>query len=129
MIDTRITSATELLRQVRDLTGQLYEILSPEIVSFEIMRGDLDRKRNDLLKTQQEKEVALIEIDTAKNTALKIKETAQEEATRIIEAGKTVMMEKMIEANKVLESCKEFALQLDKKRYMKLRDDAEKAVA
>lgn len=129
MIDTRVQSVTELLRQTRDITAQLHEILAPEIVSYEIIRGDIERKRNELKKLDEDMSLAKIKIEKSNDMAKKIIETANEEAAKKIDLGNKDFTAKVSEANLLLDSCKQFALDVDKARYLKLREDAEKASA
>lgn len=129
MIDPRIETVTELLKKMKDLSGQLYEILSPEITSYEIVRGDLEKKRGEMRDIESQKLVAKMEIEQARNTVTAMKETAQEEAHKMVESGKSVMLDRVAQATKLLDACKDFAMELDKARYLKLRKDSEKLVA
>lgn len=127
MKDQRIETVTEHLKQLRDLSGKLYEILAPEVTSYEIIRGDLELKRDEMKRVEAERQTALAEVESAKRLTKSILDTAKEEASRLVSSGKSVMIEKVQEANRILESCSEFALKVDKERYMKLRKEIEKA--
>jgi hypothetical protein len=129
MIDGRIETVTALLKKMRDLSGQLHEILEPEIMSFEVIRGDLEKKRHDLKVLEEKKTLCIVKIDEATATAAKILETANEEAGKIIAQAKDAALSRNKESLRLMEVVKQYALDVDRKRYMKLREEAEKAVA
>lgn len=125
MADKRIETVTGMLKQMRDLSSQMYSLLAPEIMSYEMIRGDLQRKKDEMKKIDDQKQVALIEIEDAKQTAESIKNMAKDEAEVIIQSGKNVMMDRISKANKLLETVESFVPEMDKKRYMAMRKESD----
>ena len=118
MADQRIESVTAMLRQMRDLSGKLHEILAPEIMSYEIIQGDLQLKRDQMKQIDAQKLLANAEIEQAKKSAQSIKDMAKEEASNLMETGKSIMIENLNKSKKLLKDVEEFVKEMDKKRYM-----------
>lgn len=126
MIDARTGTVTDLMRQMRDIAGQLVELLGPEIVSYEIIRGDYQRKREEMAAIEAKKATVLLEIESVKASIQNIRDTAKEEANRIIEDGKATMLERLSQVNRLLAVVEQFVPEMDKKRYMALRKESDK---
>lgn len=127
MIDTRIENITDLLKKMRDLSANLYEILAPEIMSYELVRADLERKRREMKDIEDQKTIAKMEIEKHKETAGKIISLAKDEAAKIQDSVKSTILKQVTQANELLDAAQKFVSEVDKKRYQKLRDDSEKA--
>lgn len=125
-MDYRGQTVTEMLRQLRDLTGKLYEILLPEIMSYEMLQADIEKKRSEMAQIEAQKATARVEIENAKQTAESIKNMAKDEAQIIIQNGKVAMIERLEKANALLASVEQFVPEMDKKRYLSMRKEAEK---
>jgi hypothetical protein len=126
MEDMRITTVTELLRKHRDLSSQLLEILSPEIISYETLRNEHDRKRAELKTLEDQKTLVNVEIEKAKETAGSIIQLGKDEAQSLVNMAKTSVATKMQEVNRLLDSVKQLAIDVEKKRYNKIMDEKEK---
>ena len=125
----RIESLADVLKAVKKYAGDAVELLGPEIMSYDMLSADVQKQRELLKEVQNERTVVKIEIEKAKETAVSIVDTAKEESARIIENGKNVMIKRMEEGIILLDAIKEFVGDADKKRYMKLREQAEKVAA
>lgn len=125
-MDSRIENITKLLQDQRTLATKLVEVLSPEIMSYDMISADNERKRRENKLLDDEKLLARMEIEKAKETAGKFILEGKDEAAKLVSISKDNIMVKMIEANKLLDQVKEFVSETDKKRYMKLRDSVEK---
>lgn len=129
MKDARTETVTELLRKHRDLSSQLLELLAPEIMSYETIRAEHERKRLELRSLEDQKTLVRLEIEKAKEEAGRIIQKGKDEAEKLHAIAKNTIYERVTEANKLLDACKQFVADTEKKRYNKLRDEAEKMVA
>lgn len=129
MADHRIEAVTKLLQEQRTLSTKLVEILAPEIMSYDMISADNERKRLESKRLDDERMLVKMEIEKSKETAGKHIQDGKDEAAKLVSVTKDNIMVKMMEANKLLDQVKEFVMEIDKKRYNKLRDSAEKMVA
>ena len=116
MEDSRTMTVVGLLQQQRDLAIKLVEILGPEIMSYEIIRGDHERKRKEMKDLEDQKTIAKMEIEKAKESAGRIIQEGEEEKKKLVEITKNNILTKMSEASKLLENVKQFVQEMDKKR-------------
>ena len=126
MSDPRIESIVGLLRNMRDLSSKLYELLAPEIMSYEMAMADLNRAKEEMKQVEGKKLVIGMEIDEARKTAETIKSVANEKATQIIEASKRESYERLKSIDVLLKSVQEFVTEKDKDRYKTFLSKVEK---
>lgn len=120
MGDPRVESITKIMKEIRDKCTRFVELTEPEIMSYEMIHSDLLRKKQEVKEAEDKRMVAQLEIDEAKKMSKSINDVANEKATAIIEAGKTVMLQKKLKCEKLLTAVEQFVLEEDRKRYDKL---------
>lgn len=122
MIDRRVDQITEDLGKLKEYVTKVHELLLPEAVSYELIRGDVQSqlaKKEKLIEENKILQGQIVnlkrEIEESKNVAKAIIETAQEQKRKILAEG----IQK-------LEEVKQFCNSIEKR---KLSDHLEKIKA
>ena len=128
-MEPKVEGITELLRNIRGPIGRLYEMLAPEIMRYDMIEADLEVKVEKMKNIDRQRDAALLEIEQAKNAAIKIKEIAREESARTTEDVRSVLAENLDKSRKHLQDVDQFVTEVDKKRYKNLLKEQEKMEA
>jgi len=112
MEDMRAKAITELLRSLKTSTEKVIEVLGPEGVSYELIRGQLEALRMEKARMIEENNRMAEENKSAAERAKKIVDLANEEAKKLIEAKRQLFAE----AQRRLEEVKQFCQGVDKAR-------------
>lgn len=118
MFDQRIGEINKLMKEVSGPLIKLSALLEREDISYEMIRGDLDREYQRRDKLIQENNQIKEQIAKMKEMADGMFEVAKEEAQKIIDSA----IAKNVQAIAVLEEVKEYGKSVQKKDLVKHMD-------